>query len=135
MSISAPGRRDAFVGAGVGFAHSKLARPDRRRSRQRLRADTSKTNFAWALHAGVGYAVTQNLKLELSYRYLNTGTFKSNPIVCEATAGCFFERQSFKEAVARLPRRHALDVRGGNLRACAALRAYAAAAGPLVRKY
>ncbi len=51
----------------------------------------------WALHAGVGYAINERLKLEASYRYLNTGTFTSNPIACEASAGCFYERQSFKE--------------------------------------
>ena len=41
---------------GIGFA------PDR---------DTTK--FAWALHAGVGMAISPNAKLELAYRYLNMG--------------------------------------------------------------
>lgn len=33
----------------------------------------SKWNFAWALHAGLGYQVTPNLTLELAYSYVNLG--------------------------------------------------------------
>jgi opacity protein-like surface antigen len=33
----------------------------------------SKWNFAWALHAGVGYKVTPNVTLELAYHYVNMG--------------------------------------------------------------
>jgi len=33
----------------------------------------SKTNFAWALMTGLSYNVSQNLKLELGYRYINLG--------------------------------------------------------------
>jgi opacity protein-like surface antigen len=33
----------------------------------------SKWNFAWALHAGLAYKVTNNLTLEMSYRYVNLG--------------------------------------------------------------
>ena len=35
--------------------------------------ERSTTNFAWALMAGLDFNVTQNLKLELGYRYLNMG--------------------------------------------------------------
>lgn len=34
---------------------------------------TSKTEFAWALHAGIGYEVNRNLTLEIAYRYVNMG--------------------------------------------------------------
>src|SRR5437763_1044773 len=34
----------------------------------------SKTNLAWALHAGVAYKVTNNFTVELAYRYLDMGT-------------------------------------------------------------
>jgi opacity protein-like surface antigen len=40
----------------------------------------SKTNFAWAIHAGVAYDVNPNLKLELGYRYLNLGSAESGDI-------------------------------------------------------
>ena len=36
-------------------------------------ASASQWNFAWALHAGLGYKVTQNVTLELAYSYLNLG--------------------------------------------------------------
>ena len=36
-------------------------------------ADSSEWKFAWALHAGVAYNVTNNFKMELAYRYLNMG--------------------------------------------------------------
>ena len=35
--------------------------------------DASKWNFAWALHAGVAYKVTNNFTVELAYRYINLG--------------------------------------------------------------
>jgi len=44
--------------------------------------DGSKTNFAWAAMAGLGFNVTQNLKLDLGYRYLNLGKFTSGTSHC-----------------------------------------------------
>lgn len=127
-----------FIGAGVGFSHSKLSGLTDNGLGNGVAADTTKTNFAWALHAGVGYNITNNLKLELSYRYLNTGTFTSNPIVCEDIGGCFFERQSFKDASHdfRLGVRYMFA--GGDSYAPAAPAFYAPPPpppGPLVRKY
>ena len=40
---------------------------------RRLNAGRSKWNFAWALHAGVGYKVSPNVTLELAYRYVDLG--------------------------------------------------------------
>jgi opacity protein-like surface antigen len=37
-------------------------------------ANGSQWNFAWALHAGLAYKVTQNVTLELAYSYVNLGT-------------------------------------------------------------
>ena len=36
-------------------------------------ADNGKWNFAWALHAGVGYKVSPNVTIELAYSYMNLG--------------------------------------------------------------
>jgi opacity protein-like surface antigen len=36
----------------------------------------SKTNFAWAVMAGLAYDVNERLKLELGYRYINMGDLK-----------------------------------------------------------
>ena len=35
--------------------------------------DASKLNFAWALHAGITYKVTQSMSIDLGYRYLDMG--------------------------------------------------------------
>jgi opacity protein-like surface antigen len=45
-------------------------------------APRDKTNFAWALHAGVGYDVSPNLKLEVAYRYLNMGDVRTGTVAC-----------------------------------------------------
>ncbi len=53
-------------------------------------------DLAYAAHAGLSYAVTPNLKLELAYRYLNMGDARSAPIGCVNTTGCTFETQKIK---------------------------------------
>jgi opacity protein-like surface antigen len=45
-------------------------------------ANTTKTNFAWALMAGLSYSVTPNLKLDIGYRYMNLGNVTSGVINC-----------------------------------------------------
>jgi opacity protein-like surface antigen len=47
--------------------------------------DNNKTQFAWALHAGLAYEVNPRLKLELAYRYLDLGKAETGPIICYAT--------------------------------------------------
>jgi opacity protein-like surface antigen len=44
--------------------------------------DKSKTNFAWAVMAGLSYSITPNLKLDLGYRYMNLGDVPSGAIHC-----------------------------------------------------
>jgi opacity protein-like surface antigen len=76
-----------FVGAGVGFAHHMFGAV----TDQGLGTYSGgfgygkakdKTNFAWAAHAGLSYAVTPNLKLELAYRYLNMGDAETGVVSC-----------------------------------------------------
>lgn len=65
-----------FLGAGVGAAQAKLENfKDTNVVTQGVAyaKSASKTSFAWALHAGVGYEVTPNFTVELAYRYLNLG--------------------------------------------------------------
>jgi opacity protein-like surface antigen len=50
-------------------------------------SDGSKTNFAWALMTGLDFDVTQNLKLELGYRYLDLGKYTSGASHCLGTCG------------------------------------------------
>ena len=42
----------------------------------------SSGDLAWALHAGLAYDVTPNVKLELAYRYLNMGSVRTGIINC-----------------------------------------------------
>jgi opacity protein-like surface antigen len=71
-----------FVGAGIGGAYNKTTGlsdmatfPANNFSSSLYQANgASKTNFAWALHAGVAYRVTNNFTVELAYRYLDMGS-------------------------------------------------------------
>jgi opacity protein-like surface antigen len=47
----------------------------------------SKWTRAWALHAGVAYNVTNNVKIELAYRYINFGDIDTPNVACFAF-GC-----------------------------------------------
>ena len=46
----------------------------RRQAEAGIGTNPTETHLAWALHAGVSYAVTQNFSVELAYRYLNYGS-------------------------------------------------------------
>jgi opacity protein-like surface antigen len=83
-----------FLGAGIGVAaHSVSALTDQGivfdgvgiSPTLGLFGGKTTTSLAWALHAGLGYQVNQNLTLEASYRYLNMGHAQSgrgsNPFV------------------------------------------------------
>jgi opacity protein-like surface antigen len=47
----------------------------------------SRWNFAWALMAGLSFDVTQNLKLDLGYRYLDLGKVTSGSMHCLTGTG------------------------------------------------
>ncbi len=70
-----------FVGVGVGGAWNKFADLSDTSiatfsggAGAGVGENSSNFNFAWALHAGLSYAVTQNFSVELAYRYLNYGS-------------------------------------------------------------
>jgi len=66
-----------FIGAGVGFASNQLddlVDTGLGTSGSGFGTNPTHTNVAWALHAGLSYAVTQNFTVELAYRYLNYGS-------------------------------------------------------------
>jgi len=52
-------------------------------------SDGSKTNFAWALMAGIDFDVTQNLKLEIGYRYMDLGKITTGKSNCLNGVGGF----------------------------------------------
>ncbi len=81
-----------FVGAGLGMAHNSLyGMTDQGLVTQGAGGtggsggyfgNGTTNNFAWALMAGLDFNVTQNLKLELGYRYLDTGKISSGASSC-----------------------------------------------------
>ncbi len=78
-----------FVGVGVGGAYNQIADFTdvnvTTGTGRGIGENTGNWSFAWALYAGVGYNVTKNLKIDLSYRYLNYGS-ASDSIDC--IGGC-----------------------------------------------
>src|SRR4029077_7031203 len=67
-----------FIGAGVGVAFNQLSdfvdTGFAASGGSGIGTNPTETHLAWALHAGVSYAVTQNFSVELAYRYLNYGS-------------------------------------------------------------
>jgi opacity protein-like surface antigen len=81
-----------FIGAGVGVAFNTfndLVDTGIAESGSGMGQNPTETHMAWALHAGLSYAVTQNFTMELAYRYLNYGSVKDS-INCigGAAVGC-----------------------------------------------
>jgi opacity protein-like surface antigen len=77
-----------FVGFGIGGAwntFADLVDLGVGTSGNGIGTNASQMNFAWALHAGIAYNVTQNFSVELAYRYLNYGEV-SDQIFCQG--GC-----------------------------------------------
>ena len=138
-----------YVGVGVGLAHNRITGlTDNGFSYNTLNGvgsptggywlDGKKTNFAWALMAGLGYQVNEKLKLELGYRYMNLGKMNSGASRCfngtGATGG--FAACDFKLSTRSI---ESHDVRIGMRwmlgETAAAAPVFYQPSGPLVRKY
>jgi opacity protein-like surface antigen len=86
-----------FVGVGIGGAYNSITNfTDVTPNVAAFGADgssfgvgrnTSSWNLAWALYAGVGYKVTKNFNIDLTYRYLNYGSAKET-VDCFGGNGC-----------------------------------------------
>lgn len=71
-----------YVGAGVGASYINVSdysfvNPDGSKGKQKGDKDWS---FSWALMAGVGYNISDNLIVDLGYRYLNLGDGKTKKV-------------------------------------------------------
>jgi len=84
-----------FVGAGAGFAYHRVSAihdvgfitgPGTTGFGYGSN-DFTESKFAWAVHAGVAYNVTNSFKMELAYRYLNFGNVNTGVVDC-AGGGC-----------------------------------------------
>ncbi|GAA0251230.1 hypothetical protein LNAOJCKE_3900 [Methylorubrum aminovorans] len=124
-----------FIGAGVGVAHHSFGGVTDKgfgayEGGYGIGRHSERTNFAWALHAGLGYAVTQNVRFEAAYRYLNMGEATTGVVTC--TPDC-------PKTVYRVKELEAHDVKVGLRYMFGAPVAVAAVdyapPPPLVRKY
>jgi opacity protein-like surface antigen len=82
-----------FIGGGVGVAHHMFdgihdVGLGGYAGGFGYGASKDKTDLAWAIHAGLGYAVSPNLKLELAYRYLNMGEADAGRVICQPVSSC-----------------------------------------------
>ena len=65
-----------FIGVGIGGAQTTISSfidVNTPTGGVAFAHDHSKFNFAYALHAGLGYKVSSSLTMELAYRYVNLG--------------------------------------------------------------
>jgi opacity protein-like surface antigen len=97
-----------YVGGGLGFAYNALSGVTDNGTAATAGTSTSATggyfdnggkwNFAWSLAAGLDFDVTQNLKLELGYRYVNFGSAKSGAAHCLSGAEVvgYFNCQAYR---------------------------------------
>jgi opacity protein-like surface antigen len=84
-----------FVGGGVGYARHSISgftdvgfiSDGTTGFGYAANNDFAEWKFAWAVHAGVAYNVTNNFKMELAYRYMNFGNVNTSIIDC-ASGGC-----------------------------------------------
>lgn len=82
-----------FIGGGVGVAHHMFdgindVGAGGYAGGIGFGGSKEKTDLAWAVHAGLGYAVTNNLKLEFAYRYLNMGEADAGRVICQPVTAC-----------------------------------------------
>ena len=73
-----------FIGVGVGANYSTIASfvdINTPNAGVAYAKDYSKFSLAYAVHAGLGYKVTNNLTIELAYRYLNLGDAQSGDLI------------------------------------------------------
>ena len=128
-----------FIGGGVGYAYHRMHGFSDSGYASINGAvfpvavnlvDEHKTgNLAWSLQAGLAYDVTQNVKLELSYRYINFGDVKSGVIRCGTLSGCGTAAPGF--TVKNL---EAQEIKVG-MRWLLDGKSYAEAPAPIMRKY
>ncbi len=81
-----------FIGAGVGAAYDRISQvsdigplPPGTIGFGYTQQDSASWNLAWNVQAGVTYNVTDNFKVDFSYRYLNMGSPQSANIFCQNT--------------------------------------------------
>lgn len=75
-----------YVGFGAGWASNRLGLVTYTAAGQFTGSENGQTtgNFAWAALAGVRLALNEDWTIDLGYRYLNAGNFRSSGLVTDA---------------------------------------------------
>lgn len=121
-----------YLGAGIGVAHNRvngISSVEVNSGSFGIGTSIAKTNFAWALMAGLAINLSPNMKIDLGYRYLNQGSMSCRSIICSEANPCLCRPHRMDLA--------SHDVRVG-LRYMFGETVYAApfpAPAPLIRKY
>lgn len=127
-----------FIGAGVGVAGHNISGLTDTGGGSAVggigfaKDNSGDVQLAYAFHAGLGYDVTPNLKLELAYRYLNMGRADSATVGCQGAAGCpatVYHYRDLESQDIKIGMRWLL---GGPVYASAPPEPYGA---PIIRKY
>ncbi len=83
-----------FIGAGVGGAYDMISGVQDNgiiaggSTGFGFGPNASNLNLAWNIQAGLTYNVSNNLKIDLSWRYLNMGSPETGVVLCQNTASC-----------------------------------------------
>lgn len=90
-----------YVGAGFGAGYTRFGPiqafgVDPAAAGYGIASSKSAWNPAWAIMAGVSYAISPNLLLDVGYRYLDLASLSSNPIQCGAGGVCANEVQKIR---------------------------------------
>lgn len=78
-----------YVGAGIGVAYNHLGQIEDygvgsgNTGATGRYSGNSNGSLAWALHTGFAYDLTQNLKMDLGYTYMNLGEARSGELHCD----------------------------------------------------
>ncbi len=73
-----------YVGAGAGASYTMIDNfvdTNTPRGGVAYAADNGEWNFAWALHAGVGFEVNDRVTLDLGYRYMHLGDGSTGDVI------------------------------------------------------
>jgi opacity protein-like surface antigen len=84
-----------YIGGGVGGAYDRVTGvddigplPPGTIGFGYAANNMSTWNLAWNVQAGLTYNVSDNLKIDFSWRYLNMGAPESGSVVCQNTTSC-----------------------------------------------
>ena len=89
-----------FVGAGIGASRitiSSFTDVNTPNAGVAFAASNSKWNLAWALHAGLAFQASENLAIELAYRYTHLGDGITGDVITYTGTNTFNNPTTFKD--------------------------------------